>query len=99
MSELIVKFKTPYIFEEQEYNEVDLSGLENLTGEDQEAVEKQMTQLGMVAAAPALSNVYCKLLAAKATGEPIEFFNQMPLKKINAVTQKVSNFLMEDMGE
>lgn len=45
---LILKFRKPYKFEGQEYTEVDLSAMEDMTAADLCAVGKIMTRLGIV---------------------------------------------------
>lgn len=45
---LVLKFRKPYKFEGQEYTEVDLSAMEDMTAADLCAVGKIMTRLGIV---------------------------------------------------
>ena len=41
MNKLNVKLRKTFSFEGKEYTDVDLSGLENLTGRDMEEIEKR----------------------------------------------------------
>ena len=44
MNKLNVKLRKPFSFEGKEYTDVDLSGLENLTGRDMEEIEKTLSR-------------------------------------------------------
>jgi hypothetical protein len=94
--ELVVVFNKPYTFEGQEHKEVDLSGLENLTGADLVAAEKVFATSGNVAAVNELSIGYTSILASKASGKPVEFFEQLPAKEAVKVKNTVGAFLFEE---
>lgn len=98
-NELKVKLSKPYHFEGTEYTEVDLSGLEELTGNDITAVEKQMQKQGVVAAVMEMNTSYAMAVAARVTGKPVEFFNGLPAKDTVKVKRTVSGFLMDVDGE
>ena len=44
--EVILKFNKPFVFEGETYNEIDLSALENITGEDMIQVNRRLTAAG-----------------------------------------------------
>ena len=77
---LVVKFSKPYHFEGKEYTEVDLSGLEGLTVKDAIDVQRQLFNQQEVAASllTETTTAFARALAVKATGKPVEFFQQMP---------------------
>lgn len=94
MSDLIIKLKKPYTFEGETYNEINLEGLENLTGLDSEEVEKLHKQRNPAFFGVLSLNVdYQMLIAAKATDLPVEFFKSLPLQAYNAVSLAVMGFL------
>lgn len=79
-NEHLLQFQRPYNFEGKEYTGIDLSGLERLTVQD--AIDAQRTLFAQQETATALitetTTAFARALAAKATGKPIEFFQQMP---------------------
>lgn len=98
-NELLVKFSKPYKFEGVEYKEIDLSGLEDITGGDVIAVEKQMQKQGVVAAVMEMNAVYTLTMAARVSGLPLEFFNGLPAKEFGKVKRAVQTFLIGEDGE
>ena len=72
---LILKFRRPYLFEGQEYTELDLSGLEDVTAGTLENIGKILTKKspGLNPATIEMEMGYCELLAARVTGKPLEF--------------------------
>lgn len=93
--DLIVRFKKPYIFEGTSYSEVDLSGLENLRGRDVIEACRKYSRNGNVSVAPQIEIPYTTDIAVRATGLPVEFFENMPANKILKIHQKVLGFLVE----
>lgn len=90
-SSMVIKLKKPYMFERQEYNEIDLSGLDDLTASDMIAVNKimQRTAAGLDIM-PEVSVEYACHIAARASKLPVEFFMNLPPN----VTMKVKNRVM-----
>ena len=72
---LILKFRRPYPFEGQEYTELDLSGLENVTAGTLENIGKIMAKKspGLNPATIEMEMGYCELLAARVTGNRWNF--------------------------
>lgn len=93
MKNLIIKFNKPYKFEGTEYTEVDLSGLEDLTVKDLAAADKQFYAQGNVAASTETSIAYACIVAAKAAGKPVEFFENLPVNEGIKVKMEVVGFL------
>lgn len=80
--ENIIELKKPYVFDDEELNSIDLTGLENLTMQD--AIEAQKAVIGagedkIILYAPEASQAFIDEVAARATGRPVEFFNGMPI--------------------
>lgn len=92
-SEHVITFKKPYSFEGKEYKEVDLSGLENLSTDDLIAADKQFSASGQAAMMNETNLSYCMIVASKAAGIPVEFFNRLPAREGIRVKNKVVVFL------
>ena len=87
-----VTFSKPYIFEDDKYDGIDMSCLDNLTTQDLGDIEKKFYKLGVVSFNPENTATYAKLVAQKATGLPIEFFDQLPIKEMLKIKNRVVNF-------
>lgn len=92
-NELLLKFKEPYKFEGKEYTEVDLSPVKNLSGNDITETDRIFTEQGNMSMVPETTFPYMAILAARATGMPIEFFNQLPIKEALQVKRTIMGFL------
>lgn len=88
----------PYIFEGKEYAEIDLNGLERLTIQD--AVDAQRQLFGEGEAATAMlcetTTAFARVIAAKATELPIEFFKLMPRGVSRKVVTTVQRYMNVD---
>ena len=92
---LILKFRRPYLFEGQEYTELDLSGLEDVTAGTLENIGKILTKKspGLNPATIEMEMGYCELLEARVTGKPLEFFQRLPGRDAIALKSKIVGFL------
>lgn len=90
--DMYVKFSKPYIFEDEEYDGLDMSCLEKLTMNDLTAIEKSYYRLGITAITPENTATYAKIAAQRAAGLPIEFFNQLPLREMMKIKSRVVSF-------
>ena len=91
---MVVKFKKPYYFEGKEYTEIDLSGMEDLTGADMIAINKIMSRSSAgIDVMPEVSVEYACHFAARAAKQPIEFFMQLPPRELMKVKNRVMGFL------
>lgn len=91
--ELIVEFKKPFTFEGETFTQLDLSGLEELTGADLAKIDRAMRKKDSNDLVPEMSLDYALALAVRATGKPIEFFKALPMKECRNVRNKVRTFL------
>lgn len=91
-SPTLVKFSKPYTFEGKTYTEIELSGLETLTAKDMVDAENWLTRNGTVSALPEMSMQYANFIAARASGQPIEFFEGLSPKNAIKVKNRVTNF-------
>jgi hypothetical protein len=89
---MVVKFGKPYKFEGKEYTEVDLSGLEDLSAEDMISADKYLSKNGSFSVVPEMALEYACFIAAKCSGQPIEFYRQLPAKEAIKVKNKVTGF-------
>ena len=92
----LVVFKKPFIFEGSSYDNVDLSGLEELSAADMIAVNKTIERGGTVNVLPEMSLEYACLISARATGKPVEFFKALPPKEALKIKNRVTNFLYSE---
>lgn len=91
-SSLLLKFNRPYSFEGKEYQEVDLSGLENMTARDMIETQRVLDRSGTFSVIPEMSVEYACIIASKATPLPIEFFKGLPLKEAIKLKNRVTSF-------
>lgn len=90
-----VKFAKPYTFEDDTYDGLDMSCLEKLTARDLADIEKKFYRYGITSITPENTVTYAKITAQKATGLPIEFFDQLPVREMMAVKNRVVNFFYD----
>lgn len=91
--ELVIKFKKPYKFEGKEISEIDLTGLENITGNDMVQVNKTLSRQGQVPMLQEMQLEYAQEMAARVTGIPVEFFKVLSAKHSMKLKNTVSNFM------
>lgn len=87
-----IKFRKPYTFEDQVYEGVDLSGLEDLSARDMIATQRSMERSGSINVIPEMSLEYACIFASRATGYPVEFFQELPPREAIKVKNRVTNF-------
>lgn len=93
-NDMVIKFKKPYYFEGKEYTELDLSGMEDMTGADMIAVNKVMQRSSAgIDVMPEVSVEYAFYFAAKAAKLPVEFFNGLSPRESMKVKNRVMGFL------
>ena len=99
--DLILRFAKPYKFGGQEYTEVDLSGLEDVTAGVLESVGKITAKKnpGMNPALQEMSLTFCTCLAQRVAKLPLEFFTGLPAKEAIKLKAMVTNFLYGGDGE
>ena len=92
----VIKLKKPYLFEGQEYAEIDLNGIKEMTIRDGIDAQKALFNGEEIAAVvmAEVSTSFARMLAAKATGLPIEFFE---LARID-VSRAVKGIVMSSLN-
>lgn len=91
-NELLVVFSKPYTFEQKIYENIDLSGLNDLTARDMIDVNKIIERSGSVNVLPEMSVEYACLIASKASDLPVEFFYGLPPKDTLKLKNRVTGF-------
>ena len=99
--DLVLRFGKPYKFGGQEYTEVDLSGLEDVTAGVLENVGKIAAKKnpGMNPALQEMSLTFCTYLAQRVAKLPLEFLTGLPAKEAIKLKTLVTNFLYGGDGE
>ena len=99
--DLVLRFSKPYKFGGQEYNEVDLSGLEDVTAGVLENVGKIAAKKnpGMNPALQEMSLTFCTCLAQRVAKLPLEFFEKLPAREAIKLKTMVTGFLYGGDGE
>lgn len=93
--ELVIALKRPFVFEGKEINEIDLNGLEKLTGSSIRKIDKIFrSKGGSIHLTKEVDSTYIQLVAMEATGLPQEFFDALNIKDITALEIVVRNFLL-----
>lgn len=97
--DLVLRFKKPYSFEGETYTEVDLSGLEDLSAAELCKVGKMVKKIDGVDPIAEMSLPYAIFMAARVTGKPLEFFQQLPAREAVKLKNLVVGFLYGEVGE
>ncbi|MCU6685665.1 phage tail assembly protein [Dorea acetigenes] len=88
----IVKLTKEYNFEGEKISKLDFSGLENITADDMIRANKVLTSSGTVSIMPENDLHYTLIIAASATGYPIEFFKGLSPRDAIKVKNTVTSF-------
>ena len=88
----VIKFRKPFVWEDNTYTEIDMSGLEDLSAKDMIQAQRTMERSGSINVLPEMSLEYACIFASKATKMPVEFFQALPPKEAIKVKNKVTNF-------
>jgi hypothetical protein len=89
----VIVFGKPFEFEGKSVESIDLSGLENLTGDDLLEADRAYSATGNYSPVPELTLAYAFSLAATVAGVPHEFFKRLPGKEALKVKNEVVRFL------
>lgn len=89
-----MKLSKAYDFEGEKISELDLNGLDSLTGADMIAIGRMMKKRGNTDASPELTMEFAFFAAMQATGQPLEFFYALSMKDSMKVKARVNYFLM-----
>lgn len=91
----IIKFKKPYKFEDHEYTEIDLSGIEDMTTAQMIQAERIFERGGAVSALKEMNVEFACIVASMVTDKPVEFFNGLPGREGGKIQKQVSAYFFE----
>lgn len=93
----VIKLSKKYKFEGKIIEEIDLSGIENVSGETaQRIAELYRKNTKNVSATPEFTPEYAMATASIITGLPVEFFKHINFKDITKMKNRIVNFLYGD---
>lgn len=84
-----VPLSREYAIGSEKISKIDMSGLEKLTTRDGEYVDRVLAKLGHNPGNKFKDTTYCKFIAMRATGLPLDFFNGLDLRDMTLVEAKV----------
>lgn len=88
----VVKFVKVYQFEGETIGEIDMSGMEKITANDLIKANKVLQASGVVTVMPETNLEYAMIIAASATGRPVEFFKGLAPRDAIKIKNKVTHF-------
>lgn len=91
-NEYYVEFKKPFTFEDSTYDGVDMSGLEEMTGRQYCDAVKRFTNAGNIDTLMQTNPYFACIVGSMVTKLPIEFFQSLPARELNAVKNQVSRY-------
>ena len=77
-NDLVIPLKKPIRFEGQQYDKIDLNGLNDIRAKDMIEINRLMTKAGNINSTQELTLEYALYMANIVTGLPLEFFEQLP---------------------
>ncbi len=92
-NEFIIPLKEPILFEERQYDKIDLTGLKDIRAKDMIDIHRLMTKAGNVNTVQELTLEYAMYMANIVTGLPVEFFDQIPPYAALAIKRCVVDFI------
>ena len=94
----IVEFQNEYEYmsglEVKKIKSVDLSGLLELTCTDGEILDRILIKLNHRPQNRFTDTTYCKHVAAKVTGLPLEFFNTLKIRDMMLIVARINYFFL-----
>ncbi len=93
--EYTVKFNPPHIYEGEEYTELDLSKVRELSTKDAELLDRTMQLMKHYPGGNKFNDsTYMKHMAIMVTGKPIEFFNTMSMRNFEEVKGRLMMYFL-----
>jgi hypothetical protein len=93
-SKYIIKLSHPYKYDDEEISELDMSGIEDLTGRDIKKAQSIMTRHGNIATVLETNVEFLQLMAAAACGKEVEFIEELNAKDTTRVKNWVSGYFL-----
>lgn len=88
--------KKPVNYETKEYEEFDLSALEDLSGEEYASLLKQAENIDGADMVPEKSLTFAYLAAAKVTGLPFDLFKMLGAKDAARLRYQIGSFFLSE---
>ena len=92
----VFTLKKMVTFEGEKYATFDLSGLEDLSGEDYASLLKQAENIDGMDMVPEKSLTFAYLTAAKVTGLPFDLFKTLSAKDAAQLRYTIGNFFLSE---
>ncbi len=93
----VVELSKKYRFEGEIIDTIDLSGIENITGEEAQVIDKLYRKITKnPSVTPELTLDYAMAAASILSGLPVEFFKHISMKDILKMKNRIINFLYAD---
>ncbi len=90
--DLKLKLGDPFMFDDIEVSEIDLSGLVELSASDMCAIDRQMSAMGYSYARPEVTGQYAVLVAARVNKKPWEYCNNMKARDYIRLRETIRAF-------
>lgn len=88
--------KKPVTYETKKHEEFDLSGLEDLSGEEYASLLKQAQKIEGESLVPEKSLTFVYLTAAKVTGLPFDLFKMLGAKDAARLRYQIGSFFLSE---
>ena len=88
--------KKPVTYETKKHEAFDLSGLEDLSGEEYASLLKQAQKIEGESLVPEKSLTFVYLTAAKATGLPFDLFKTLSAKDAARLRYQIGSFFLSE---
>lgn len=92
----VFTLKKMVTFEGEKYATLDLSGLEDLSGEDYASLLKQAEKIEGESMVPEKSLTFVYLTAAKVTGLPFDLFQTLSAKDAARLRYQIGSFFLSE---
>lgn len=88
-----VELDEPFEWCGEKYEKVEMN-FKDMTGEDVEALEDELTAMGISTQNPGMNKKYLRHLAARAAGVPADMLPKLPIDKYIKITEAAKYFLI-----
>lgn len=87
----VLRLETPHEFQGETYQEIDLSGIADLTVLQESSAENMMTQAGFIVTENTFNYLYACIIASMATNKPKTLFTSLPLCELLSLKNAVND--------
>lgn len=79
------------VYDGKKYDEIEFPGAADLCAMDMTEAENKIAEEGFAAPIPSMNYLYCCLIAARASGLPVEFFESLPICEASKIRNMVQS--------